>query len=102
MPEFFGGGIRRLSDLSRSKITDFFASPFWDNIPDKPSTFPPSSHTHSPSDISPQGSGSGLDADKVDGEDASAFTHARNGGRNIWVQSSAPTALNVGDIWIQT
>jgi len=86
---------------SRGKITDFFSSPFWDNIPDKPSTFPPSSHTHSPSDISPQGSGSGLDADKVDGEHASAFTHARNGGRNIWVQSSAPTAQAVGDIWIQ-
>lgn len=59
------------------------------------------SHTHEPSDISPQGSGSGLDADKVDGEDASAFTHARNGGKNIWVQSNEPTALEVGDIWIQ-
>lgn len=30
----------RIPDLSRSKITDFFDSPFWDDIPDKPSTFP--------------------------------------------------------------
>jgi len=43
-----------------------------------------------------------LNADMVDGEHASAFTHARNGGKNIWVQSSTPTAQAVGDIWIQT
>ena len=36
---------------SRSIITDFFASPFWDNIPDKPSQFPPEPHTHSSGDI---------------------------------------------------
>jgi len=33
-------------------------------------------HTHSPSQISPQGSGSGLDADTVDGQHASAFAPA--------------------------
>jgi hypothetical protein len=72
----------------RGDIIDFFASPFWDNIPDKPSTFPPSphthvkaditdfDHTHPPSQISPQGSGSGLDADTVDGQHASAFASA--------------------------
>ena len=32
--------VARIPDLSRSKITDFFSSPFWDNIPDKPSYFP--------------------------------------------------------------
>jgi len=32
--------VDRIPDLSRSKITDFFSSPFWDNIPDKPSYFP--------------------------------------------------------------
>ena len=32
--------VARIPDLSRSKITDFFDSPFWDNIPDKPSYFP--------------------------------------------------------------
>ncbi|MHA1288058.1 MAG: LamG domain-containing protein [Candidatus Thorarchaeota archaeon] len=32
--------VARIPDLTRSKITDFFDSPFWDNIPDKPSTFP--------------------------------------------------------------
>jgi len=43
--------VARIPDLSRSKITDFFSSPFWDNIPDKPSFFPPESHSHSISDV---------------------------------------------------
>jgi len=30
----------------RSNITDFWDSSFWANIPDKPSSFPPSSHNH--------------------------------------------------------
>lgn len=30
------------------------------------------------------------------------FTRPRIGGRNIWVQPNAPTAFDVGDIWIQT
>ena len=29
-------------------------------------------------------------------------THAKAGGRNIWVQASAPTATATGDIWIET
>lgn len=48
------------------------------------------------------GPGSGLDADLIDGLHASAFTRARVGGQNIWVQSTAPTAIAVGDIWIDT
>jgi hypothetical protein len=36
----------KIANLTRSKITDFFASPFWSNIPDKPSTFPPEPHNH--------------------------------------------------------
>jgi len=63
---------------SRSIITDFWATPFWDNIPDKPSEFPPEPHTHAPSDISPQGDGSGLDADTVDGKHASDFASANH------------------------
>jgi len=43
--------VARIPNLSRSKITDFFSAPFWDNIPDKPSTFPPEAHTHDISDI---------------------------------------------------
>ena len=43
--------IAAVPDLTRSKITDFFNSPFWDNIPDKPSTFPPDPHTHVREDI---------------------------------------------------
>ena len=72
----------------------------WNDVQNKPSTFPPSSHTHvksditdfahthvkaditdfahthPPSQITPQGSGSGLDADTVDGQHASAFAPA--------------------------
>jgi hypothetical protein len=67
----------------------------WTDVQNKPPTFPPSphthvkaditdfAHTHPPSQISPQGSGSGLDADTVDGQHASAFapashTHTRS------------------------
>jgi hypothetical protein len=32
---------------SRQDITDFWNTPFWGNIPDKPSAFPPSSHSSS-------------------------------------------------------
>jgi hypothetical protein len=32
---------------SRSDITDLFSSPFWNNIPDKPSAFTPSAHASS-------------------------------------------------------
>lgn len=31
---------------TRSEITDFWNTPFWDNIPDKPTEFPPTAHTH--------------------------------------------------------
>jgi hypothetical protein len=30
----------------RNDILDFFSTPFWNNIPDKPSTFPPSAHAN--------------------------------------------------------
>jgi len=43
--------VARIPDLTRSKITDFFSSPFWDNIPDKPNEFPPELHSHSISDV---------------------------------------------------
>lgn len=36
--------IARIPDIPRSKVPDFWDVPFWDNIPDKPSTFPPSAH----------------------------------------------------------
>jgi len=42
----------KVSSISRNKITDFWNTPFWDNIPDKPSTFPPEPHTHLRSEIS--------------------------------------------------
>lgn len=33
-------------DIVKDTVADFWAEPFWDNITDKPSTFPPSSHSH--------------------------------------------------------
>jgi hypothetical protein len=30
----------------RNDILDFFSTPFWDSIPDRPSTFPPSAHAN--------------------------------------------------------
>ena len=56
--------------VGRAKVAE---SVNWDNVTNKPSVYPPEPHTHSPSDISPQGSGSGLDADTVDGKHASDF-----------------------------
>jgi len=43
--------VERIPDLPRSKISDLFTAPFWGNIPDKPSTFPPSPHGHDASEI---------------------------------------------------
>ena len=43
--------VSRIPSLTRSKISDFFGSPFWGNIPDKPSTYPPDPHTHVKADI---------------------------------------------------
>ncbi|MBW2674417.1 MAG: hypothetical protein JRD89_13570 [Deltaproteobacteria bacterium] len=94
-------------EVSRDTIPDFWDAPFWPNIPDKPSTFPPDYHTHSIADITDISSASvdhantAGDADTVDGEHADMFTHAQAGGQNIWVQADEPTALAVGDIWIQ-
>jgi len=42
----------KVSSISRNKITDFWNTPFWDNIPDKPLTFPPEPHTHLRNEIS--------------------------------------------------
>jgi hypothetical protein len=36
-----------IPSITRSKISDFWGTPFWANIPDKPSTFPPSAHASS-------------------------------------------------------
>lgn len=38
----------------------------WDEVLDKPSTFPPSNHNHLPLEIAPQGHNSGLNSDQLD------------------------------------
>lgn len=55
----------------RADITDFFATPFYSNIPDR-------AHNHAPNEISPQGHNSGLNADLLDGQHASAFAAANH------------------------
>jgi hypothetical protein len=81
----------------------------WTEVQNKPATFPPSAHTHvkaditdfahthPPSQISPQGSGSGLDADTVDGQHASAFapanhTHTKSQITDLEPITTTPTA----------
>lgn len=48
----------------------------WNEVTNKPTTFPPSAHSHAPADISPQGHTSGLNADMLDGQHATAFAAA--------------------------
>jgi len=43
--------VSAIPSLTRDKITDLFNSPFWGLIPDRPSLFPPSPHTHTISEI---------------------------------------------------
>lgn len=37
-------GLERIPDMPRTKISDLWNTPFWENIPDKPLTFPPQLH----------------------------------------------------------
>jgi len=41
----------QVNALSRAVVSDLWNAPFWANIPDKPSAFPPSAHTHAESDV---------------------------------------------------
>lgn len=44
-------GLDRIPSLPRSKVSDLFNSPFWNNIPDKPSAYPPETHQHGDADL---------------------------------------------------
>lgn len=48
-------------------------------------------HTHAPADITPQGSGSGLDADLLDGQHASAFAAAGHHHDGTYVKKTGDT-----------
>lgn len=69
---------------SRSDITDFWNTPFWDNIPDKPTTFPPSSHTHPWGEIT----------DKPSEFPPESHTHTRSEITDFW---NAPFWSNIPD-----
>jgi len=86
----------RIPDLPRSKITDFFSSPFWDNIPDKPSTFPPEAHTHTRSEITDFWNTPFWDniPDKPSKYPPEAHTHTRSEITDFW---STPFWDNIPD-----
>jgi hypothetical protein len=56
--------------------------PSWNDIPDKPSTFPPNSHSHVGSDIISPASGT-------------------PGARCIIISTSNPSGGSDGDVWIR-
>ncbi|MBC7334335.1 MAG: hypothetical protein H5T85_07795 [Actinobacteria bacterium] len=56
--------------------------PSWNDIPDKPSTFPPSSHAHAGSDISSSASGT-------------------PGARKIYISTANPSGGSDGDVWFK-
>lgn len=68
----------------------------------------PTSHTHTPAQITTDANNRFVtDTEKATWnakQNALGYTPTRpqNGGQNIWVQATQPTALAVGDIWIQT
>ncbi|MEM4701413.1 MAG: hypothetical protein QXZ51_04645 [Candidatus Bathyarchaeia archaeon] len=41
----------RIPNILRAKISDLWDAPFWPNIPDKPSAFPPEAHSHGRAEV---------------------------------------------------
>ncbi|MHC1623676.1 MAG: hypothetical protein ACXQTR_03705 [Candidatus Methanospirareceae archaeon] len=80
----------------RADITDFFDSPFWDNIPDKPDKFPPEAHTHPRSDITDFFASPFWDniPDKPDKfpPEAHASTHVKGGADELSLDASQITS----------
>lgn len=89
----------------------------WTDINDRVDAKSDTTHTHAvaAADVSYAGStnlaATNVEAalDELDAEKAatthnhdSAYVNAQAGGQNLWVQSTAPTALETGDIWIDT
>jgi hypothetical protein len=85
-----------IPSITRSKISDFWASPFWTNIPDKPSTFPPSSHTHARADVTDFWSspfwGSIPDKPSTFPPSAHASSHASGGADAVSLDASQITS----------
>ena len=65
----------------------------WDDVVDKPATFPPSAHSHAIADVT------GLQA-TLDDKASIAYVDART--PQITVGATPPSSPAVGDIWIDT
>jgi len=72
--------------------------PAWNDIQGKPSSFTPAVHTHSPAQINPQGAGSGLDADTVDGKHGAGLIDLSNY-TEIVPAAKTVTATNTWEDW---
>jgi hypothetical protein len=83
------GGADAIFPVSRSNISDFFASPFWGSIPDKPTTFPPSHHA------STHASG-GDDAITIDRSQISNWSHVHDGNDAPRIKGIDPTIMQAG------
>jgi hypothetical protein len=83
------GGTDALSGLSRSQISDLFNSPFWNNIPDKPASYPPSAHasTHA---------AEGADAVTIKRGQISDWNHVHDGTDAAKVKGVDPTIMQAG------
>jgi hypothetical protein len=70
-------------------VSDLFAAPFWNNIPDKPSTFPPSPHasTHT---------SNGSDAITISRTQISNWNHVHDGSDASKVKGIDPTIMQAG------
>ena len=84
--------------------------PSWAEVTSKPTTFTPSAHTHSISEITDIGSASvnyassAGNADTLDGKHASAFILNKGAilGIQAGLESSRPTSTTAGQVWVST
>jgi len=111
-------GIKALGLNTTTKVFEYWggsswvslapAAPEWGDIGSKPTTFPPSSHSHAISDItdlSTQLSGKAPTSHNhtisqiSDIASASVANAVKVGGRTIFVQSGTPSGAVSGDLW---
>jgi hypothetical protein len=80
------------------------------NIEDNGKTIYDANEQHIPTSAIQQGSGSGLDADQLDGNQASSFATKNDlsnidltsNGNELYLSNSQPSGASPGDVWIDT